>query len=59
MSRTIGLWAACGEKLAANLEGDCFAKAYIPTAQTPPREDARIPRAHEEQRRPQGAGGAP
>jgi hypothetical protein len=40
-------------------KGDCFAKAHISTAQTPARQDARVPRTHEDQRRPQGAGGAP
>ncbi len=37
---------------AAPLKGDCFAKAHISTAETTPREDARIPRAHEDRRRP-------
>ena len=40
-------------------KGDCLAKAHISTAPPPPRKDARLPRAHEVQGRPQGAGGAP
>src|SRR5262249_8873010 len=40
-------------------KGECFAKAYISTAETPPREDTRVSRAHEKRRRPQGAGVAP
>jgi hypothetical protein len=40
-------------------EGDCFAKAHISTAQTPPRQDARFPFAHEDRRWPQGPGGSP
>lgn len=46
----------CG---AAQLKGDCFAKAHISTAETTPREDARIPRAHEVSRWPQSIGGSP
>jgi hypothetical protein len=46
----------CG---AAELKGDCFAKAHISTAETPPRKDARIPRAHEDGRWPQSSGGTP
>jgi hypothetical protein len=40
-------------------KGDCFAKAHISTAQTPSRQDARLPRTHEDEGRPQGAGGTP
>jgi hypothetical protein len=40
-------------------KGDCFAKAHISTAPAPPLEDTRVPRAHEDERRPQGAGGSP
>src|SRR5690349_21353489 len=40
-------------------KGDCFAKAHISTATPPTRQDARLPRSHEDQGRPQGAGGAP
>jgi hypothetical protein len=40
-------------------KGDCFAKAHISTAQTTPRQDPRVPLAHEDERRPQGAGGTP
>src|SRR5439155_717742 len=40
-------------------KGDCFAKAHISTATPPARQDARLPRSHEDQGRPQGAGGAP
>src|SRR5438445_7262701 len=40
-------------------KGDCFAKAHISTAPAPPLPDARFPRTHEVQGRPQGAGGAP
>jgi len=34
---------------------NCFAKAYISTAEAPPREDSRIPFAHENQGWPQSA----
>jgi hypothetical protein len=44
---------------AAQLKGDCFAKAHISTAETTPRQDARIPRAHEDRRRSQGSRGSP
>src|SRR2546423_1267797 len=40
-------------------EGDCFAKAHLSTAEATSRKNARIPRAHEESGRPQGACGAP
>src|SRR6266436_9973799 len=40
-------------------KGDCFAKAHISTATPPTRQDARLSRSHEDQGRPQGAGGAP
>jgi hypothetical protein len=40
-------------------QGDCFAKAHISTAETAPRQDTRIPFAHEDQRRAQGACSAP
>ena len=42
-----------------NSKGDCFAKAHISTAQAPTRQDARVPLAHEDERRPQSTGGAP
>jgi hypothetical protein len=29
-------------------KGDCFAKAHISTAQTPPRQDARLSLTHED-----------
>jgi hypothetical protein len=45
--------------LAALQKGDCFAKAHIPTAETTPRQNARIPRAHEDRRWPQSSGGSP
>ena len=52
----------CGLKFVrlrfVEYKGDCFAKAHLSTAQTPARQDARIPFAHEDRRRPQGAGGA-
>src|SRR5215468_9610421 len=41
------------------IKGGCFAEAYISTAETPPREDTRIPFAYEDQRWPQSACGAP
>jgi hypothetical protein len=44
---------------AGQLKGDCFAKAHISTAETTPRQDARIPRTHEDRRRPQSSGGTP
>ena len=40
-------------------KGEGFAKAHISTAPPPPRQDARLPRAHEINRWPQGACGAP
>jgi hypothetical protein len=40
-------------------KGDCFAKAHISTATPPARQDARLPRSHEDEGRPQSAGGAP
>jgi hypothetical protein len=40
-------------------KGDCFAKAHISTAPAPPLQNARLPRTHEDERRPQGAGGTP
>src|SRR6266436_9201614 len=40
-------------------KGDCFAKAHVSTATPPARQDARLPRSHEDQGRPQSAGGAP
>jgi hypothetical protein len=53
----------CGPKLvglrSVQYKGDCFAKAHLSTAQTPARQDARIPFAHEDRWRPQGACGAP
>src|SRR5215831_2774579 len=48
-----------GTTFTARLKGECFAKAYISTAETPPRQDPRLSRAHEDRRRPQGAGLAP
>ena len=36
-------------------KGDCFAKAYISTAPSPPRQNSRLPRTHEDKRRPQGS----
>ena len=42
-----------------NTKGDCFAKAHVSTAPPPPLQNARLPRTHENERRPQGAGGAP
>ena len=51
----------CGPKLAGlrsvEHKGDCFAKAHLSTAQAPARQDARIPLAHEDRGRPQGACG--
>jgi hypothetical protein len=40
-------------------KGDCFAKAHIPTAPAAPLQNARLPRTHEDERRPQGTGGTP
>ena len=40
-------------------KGDCFAKAHISTAPAPPLQNARLPRTHEDERWPQGTGGAP
>jgi hypothetical protein len=40
-------------------KGECFAKEDLSAAEAASREDARLPRAHEDERRPQGAGGAP
>jgi hypothetical protein len=40
-------------------KGDCFAKAHISTAPAPAFQNARLPRTHEDERRPQGAGGTP
>jgi hypothetical protein len=37
------------------IKGDCFAKANISAAQAAARQDAWFPRAHEDERRPQGA----
>jgi len=37
---------------AAHEKGDCFAKAHISTAPEAPREDARLPFAHEDGGRP-------
>ena len=41
------------------MKGDCFAKAHISTAETPTRQDARLPRTHEDEGWPQGTGGTP
>ena len=46
-------------KIRRRNKGECFAKAYISTAETPPRQDTRVSRAYEDQGRPQSAGGAP
>jgi len=46
-------------KIRRRAKGECFAKAYISTAETPPRQDTRVSRAYEDQGRPQSAGGAP
>ncbi len=46
-------------KIRRRTKGECFAKAYISTAETPPREDTRVPRAYEDQGWPQSAGGTP
>src|ERR1700756_4952307 len=46
-------------KIRRRNKGECFAKAYISTAETPPREDTRVSRAYEDQGWPQSAGGAP
>src|SRR5438128_7215999 len=43
----------------AYYKGGWFAKAHISTAPTPTRQDARLPRTHENEGWPQGAGGAP
>jgi hypothetical protein len=40
-------------------KGDCFAKAHISTAQTPPGQDARLSRTHEDEGWPQSVGGPP
>jgi len=54
------VWAKCrGRVIRINLEGECFAKANISAAEAASVEDARIPRAHEDEGRPQGTGGAP
>src|SRR5690242_21171712 len=45
--------------LTRTTKGECFAKAYISTAETPPRQDTRVSRAHEDQGWPQSACGAP
>src|SRR5258707_12751775 len=53
----------CGLKFvrlrSVEYKGDCFAKAHLSTAQTPARQDARVPFAHEDRRGPQGACGTP
>jgi hypothetical protein len=46
-------------KIGRRTKGECFAKAYISTAETPPRQDTRVSRAYEDQGWPQSAGGAP
>ena len=46
-------------KIRRRNKGECFAKAYISTAETPPRQDTRVSRAYEDQGWPQSAGGAP
>jgi len=46
-------------KIRRRTKGECFAKAYIPTAETPPRQDTRVSRAYEDQGWPQSACGAP
>ena len=52
--------ATCSSSsMAAPLKGDCFAKAHISTAEATPRQDARIPRTHEDRRRPQSSRGSP
>jgi|GEM_PF-6853983 len=43
----------------AQMKGDCFAKAYISTAQETPRQDARVSRAHEVSGRPESSCGTP
>ncbi len=40
-------------------KGECFAKAYISTAETSPLEDARVSFAHEDHRWPQSPCGTP
>lgn len=62
--------AACARRSSGNtcspsrvsirrVKGDCFAKAHISAAQTPPRQNARVSFAHEDRRWPQGPGGSP
>src|SRR6201981_4223155 len=46
-------------KIRRRNKGECCAKAYISTAETPPRQDTRVSRAYEDQGWPQSAGGAP
>jgi hypothetical protein len=41
------------------LKGECFAKEDLPAAEAASRKDAWLSRAHEDEGRPQGAGGAP
>jgi len=58
----VGGSAVAGERgcpAIAYCKGGLFAKAHISTAPTPTRQDARLPRTHEDEGRPQGAGGAP
>jgi hypothetical protein len=44
---------------AGKIKENCFAKENLSAAQAPARQDARLPRAYEDQGWPQGAGGAP
>src|SRR5690349_3282315 len=58
----MGLFASRVKRTTTRLrstKGDCFAEAHVSTAATTPRQDPRVPRPHEDQRRPQSAGSAP
>lgn len=63
--RRLGLWGCSASPVKGIwprlriTKGDCFAKAHISAAPPPPGENTRFPRAHEDKRRPQSAGGPP
>src|SRR5260370_33630356 len=60
--RLVDCSVAAGERhcpAMAYYKGGLFAKAHFSTAPTPARQDARLPRTHEGEGRPQGTGGAP
>jgi len=47
-----------GSSTVNTIKGECFAEAYISTAETTSRQDTRISFAHEDRRGPQSACGA-